>query len=202
MPTALVLLCSIGTTDCRHRVSRSDAVAFYVPPVRHGRGRQIPDPQRQVRHGAVSPQERGADYRSRRVVGLSAVCRCWRLLRSVWGFAISCWPRNKRDVPSRFTTARRAWSSLRSSPAKTRKIRGTSDAGQSDLPRDGRREPGDCEAGVYVRLGAFGFEAPTCAIIRSISGLVLIAIIFTPGCAMAYTRNISSANACPTSGTS
>jgi len=42
---------------------RSNGVAFYVPDLRHGRGRQTHRTRRQVRQGAVRPQERAPDYR-------------------------------------------------------------------------------------------------------------------------------------------
>ena len=41
---------------------RSNGVAFYVPEIRSGRGRQTPGAGRQVRQGGVRPQERAPDY--------------------------------------------------------------------------------------------------------------------------------------------
>jgi hypothetical protein len=47
-----------------HRgVFRSIVAAFYVPDLRHGRGRQTPGAGRQVRQGGVRPQERAPIYR-------------------------------------------------------------------------------------------------------------------------------------------
>jgi hypothetical protein len=41
---------------------RSVGVALYVPPIRHGRGRQASGAGRQVRQGGVRPQKRAPDY--------------------------------------------------------------------------------------------------------------------------------------------
>ena len=43
-------------------VSRSVRAAFYVPYLRHGRGRQTPGAGRQVRQGGLCPQERAPNY--------------------------------------------------------------------------------------------------------------------------------------------
>ena len=43
-------------------VSRRVRAAFYVPYLRHGRGRQTSDPRGQVRQGGVRPQERAPNY--------------------------------------------------------------------------------------------------------------------------------------------
>ena len=61
---SLVLLCAIGTTDCRayRGVSRSNGVAFYVPNLRHGRSGQAPRARGQFRQGAVRPQKRAPNY--------------------------------------------------------------------------------------------------------------------------------------------
>jgi hypothetical protein len=46
-----------------HRgVSRSIGAAFYVPDLRHGRGRQTSGAGRQVRQGGVRPQKRAPNY--------------------------------------------------------------------------------------------------------------------------------------------
>jgi hypothetical protein len=42
--------------------SRSIGVAFHVPDIWHGRGRQAPGASGQVRQGGVRPQERTPDY--------------------------------------------------------------------------------------------------------------------------------------------
>jgi hypothetical protein len=42
--------------------SRSNGVAFYVPPIGDGRGRQTYGAGRQARRGGVRPQERAPNY--------------------------------------------------------------------------------------------------------------------------------------------
>jgi hypothetical protein len=64
MLTALVLLCSIGTTDCRNIAESPDQSELpFVHEIRTGRGSTASGARRQVRHGAVSAQERAPDYR-------------------------------------------------------------------------------------------------------------------------------------------
>jgi hypothetical protein len=64
MLTALVLLCSIGTTDCRNIAESPDQSELpFMCLTRHGRGRQTPGAGRHVRQGGVRPQERAPDYR-------------------------------------------------------------------------------------------------------------------------------------------
>jgi hypothetical protein len=65
MLTALVLLCSIGTTDCRQIAESPDQteLPFMCLTLRHGGGSQTPGAGRQVRQGGMRPQERPPNYR-------------------------------------------------------------------------------------------------------------------------------------------
>jgi hypothetical protein len=64
MLTALVLLCTIGTTDCRMIAESPDQteLPFVCLQYGMGRGRQTPGARGQVPQGGVRPQERAPNY--------------------------------------------------------------------------------------------------------------------------------------------
>jgi hypothetical protein len=63
MLAALVLLCSIGMTDCRQIAESPGQTELpFMPAIRDGGSRQTSRARRQVPQGGVRPQERAPDY--------------------------------------------------------------------------------------------------------------------------------------------